>query len=195
MSQRRKVAFLCLSICAAILYGYRTSILRHVGVRHVRNTVIVSAGMRPLGGLFDGLSADPRFAASRLLKDAQKIPCTGDRSKGLLGSLAALFERTAHAQPTCTYTDCYGNYYQSDEWTCYPGCSPTYFVEDSEFPNNGFANVGFAGCTGNLPQCTGICNQLACQNCAEIGQACGPSMISCGPGTICSDYGVCQSIE
>lgn len=124
MSQRRKVAFLCLSICAAILYGYRTSILRHVGVRHVRNTVIVSAGMRPLGGLFDGLSADPRFAASRLLKDAQKIPCTGDRSKGLLGSLAALFERTAHAQPTCTYTDCYGNYYQSDEWTCYRVARP-----------------------------------------------------------------------
>jgi hypothetical protein len=64
MSSKRVVMVFsgfCLGAGVFAYWQQREDIPRRLRARHVRETVVVSAGYRRLAGLFDGITPDPNF--------------------------------------------------------------------------------------------------------------------------------------
>ncbi len=199
MSRKRNAVLLLLALCAAVAFERSTDLLTRLSARHVRETAIVSAGGRRLGGLFEGRVADPRWSALVALGAMRSRPrCAGNRG-GLLARLGSLIEPTAHAFVTCTPGACEGYYEQPQGFSCGNECSG--YVAPADDPNNmcgGSYYDGSSGCNGIGGGCSGMCNLNSCDNpsctCSADGGPCASSSDCCNSEATCID-GTCSVVE
>ncbi len=193
-----------LGLCVLIALRPGGDFLRHLTARHVRETVFVSAGNRRLAGFFDGVAPDPHWDARKALQVARAVPrCGANRGGGLFARLAALVERTAHAQPPeCQNLPCGGCYYQTASATC-PDCSPWFYPSSGTNQCQGSQQDGSNGCAGFAPNCTNQYNSDNCDNGDHCGCSggggCTPDWRSCTFDEDCCSndcfQGTCQSIQ
>ena len=112
MLSKRNVVLLSLVLCTLVAVWRKDGLLRRLRERHVRETVLVSAGGLRMASFFDGLAPNPRFNAARAMQAVRGVPrCGAKGSAGFLALVASLFERTAHAQGGCS-SSCGPCYFQ-----------------------------------------------------------------------------------
>lgn len=69
--------------CGFAYWQQQEDLLRWLWARHVRHTVVVSAGYRQITGLFDGMTPDPHFDAAKAVQARREVRrCGGADSRG-----------------------------------------------------------------------------------------------------------------
>jgi hypothetical protein len=125
--------------------------------------------------------------------------CGTDRNSGLLGWLASLLERTAHAQSGCSETGCAGEWQSISTTQCGGGnCSALVMaVNNGTSVCTGNQQDGTTSCAGAVG-CSPYCSTTTCivPDCGG-GGGCTPDKGLCITGADCCSgnciAGTCQS--
>ncbi len=201
---KRIAVLVALGLCVVIAFQVDSDLLRRLRARRVKETILVSAGDRRLGGFFDGLRPDPHWNAVTFLEAARGIRhCDANGSGGLLTRLASLFERTAHAQTNCGGGGCAGTWQSDASFQCAQGnCSNLVMTTNNGIdPCIGDHQDGTTSCDGgsgcSAPQCSTVtCQNTSCGGgggggCTENQKACNEDDDCCSGNC---EEGYCQDI-
>lgn len=164
MFTKRSTLLLCLGVGATVVLALQSSgdRLARLRARHVKDTILVSAANRRLAGFFDGQRPDPHWNAAKAVQAAQQVRrCGSAGGDGLVARLLSVFERTAHAQGSCSGS-CGGAWAgTSANNQCNEGCTMyTYVNLNGVNPCIGTVYSGVQGCVGT--GCTAACNVVSC---------------------------------
>jgi hypothetical protein len=207
MSNNRSRMLLLLGVIAfgATLVALRADVevFERLNVRHVHQTVFISAGNRRLARFFDGMEPDPRWDARKELQRARaRRGCAPKGGGGVFSRLAAFLIPTAYAQGGCLGW-CNGCYSSIARGACsLPSCSGS---QSWAVPSDDQCSGTIATLSSCLGTCTLDCNETICDDssscgcgggggggCVSDGQSCS-SPTDCCSGT-CVD-GTCGSSQ
>lgn len=209
MRHKREVILLCLGACAIASFGYDSGFMRRLQARHIKETIMVSAGNSQLRSLFAGLPANPKWNVTLALQAAKTPPhCGANRGVGFFGRLMSRIERTVYAQSGCSSQSCSGQQaIPGNPGVCNTGnCTGTFqqvASDASAYPCGGNRQPGTTGCSGSDCPSGGVCDVVTCNSCGgggndciTRGQECDPDDDNCCTGTTCNEGdGICESIQ
>jgi hypothetical protein len=190
--QSAVLLFLGVGASAVCALQWDNDYLSRVRAHHVKRTILISAANRQLGGFFDGLQPDPHWNAAKATQAAQRgRRCGSAGSNGLMARILSVFERTVHAQGSCSGS-CGGyfvNITTSNPCTTGMGCSVFSAAGNQGFDEcTGSVYSGLQGCTGGTG-CATICNVTSCgePGCGGGGGCAGPDGACTQDSDCCSD--------
>lgn len=196
---KRNAVLVLLAVCLLVFLHTDDSFLGRLRARHVRVTVLLSAGNLELAGFFDGLTPHPHWNAAKALRAAREAHSCGNRGGGLLTRIAGLFERTAYAQ-SCG-TDCGGNWGSVSDQSCGANCTDIWIAGQNgpDFCTGNYQS-STVGCSGS--GCSNDCNNSTCLTsgcggtgggCTQNGHDCEADIDCCSGWCDFTVFGVCMS--